>query len=185
MLNVKTKLENCPWSRIEVRPTASSPWPVTFSFNLLQAILVSHTHAKDQQHSRLKVCRSEKQKRMDRQMDGWTDAVLNTEFKSSKCSRVSHSTMLSYLSIHRSSGLVCQITRTQVLISIITLYQQCMSKQSNAAESKIYMYSICTLMLLVWWQQGYPVYKNAWSKSVRGLPIASSASYSVKLDQLN
>jgi len=44
------KLENCPWSRIEVRPTASWPWPwlVTFSFNPLWATVVTHTHAKYQ-----------------------------------------------------------------------------------------------------------------------------------------
>jgi len=34
-------------SRIEVRPTTSWPWPVTFSFNPLRAMVVNHTHAKD------------------------------------------------------------------------------------------------------------------------------------------
>jgi len=46
--NSSKQLENCPWSRIEVKLTASWPWPVTFSFNHLRAMVVTHTHAKDQ-----------------------------------------------------------------------------------------------------------------------------------------
>jgi len=42
-----TILENCPRLGSEVRPTASWPWLVTFSFIHLRDTEVTHTHAKD------------------------------------------------------------------------------------------------------------------------------------------
>jgi len=38
------QLENCPWSRIEVRPT-TWPWHTTFTINLIAKVMI-HTHTK-------------------------------------------------------------------------------------------------------------------------------------------
>jgi len=52
----------------KVRPL---PWPVTFSFNTLWTVVVTHTHVKDQGHSQ--VVRKKKWKSLDGQTNGWTD----------------------------------------------------------------------------------------------------------------